>query len=252
MAKIFITGSTDGIGFLAAEKLIKEGHDVVLHARNAERAAQVREKLSSTEKVLVADLSSLEETKRLAAEVNALGRFDAVIHNAGVYQVSKREIFAVNTLAPYVLTCLIERPNRLIYIGSGMHLQGDATLNNLSLDTGASYSDSKLHVLMLSMAAARKWPEVYVNTVDPGWVPTKMGGSTAPDDLQKGAETQAWLAVSDDAAAKVSGQYLFHQKEAHYFSKAADVSLQERLLTLCKEISGVRFPAHAMGEMLHK
>lgn len=244
MAKIFITGSTDGIGFLAAEKLIKEGHDVVLHARNAERAAQVREKLSSAEKVLVADLSSLEETKRLAAEVNALGRFDAVIHNAGVYQVSKREIFAVNTLAPYVLTCLIERPNRLIYIGSGMHLQGDATLNNLSLDTGASYSDSKLHVLILSMAAARKWPEVCANTVDPGWVPTKMGGSTAPDDLQKGAETQAWLAVSDDAAAKVSGRYLFHQKEAHYFSKAADVSLQERLLTHCEEISGIRFPAH--------
>ncbi len=244
MAKIFITGSTDGIGFLAAEKLLKEGHEVVLHARNAERAEHVLGKLPTAKTVLVADLSSLEETKRLATEVNALGRFDTVIHNAGVYRVPKREIFAINTLAPYILTCLIERPKRIIYIGSGMHLQGDATLKNLSIDTGASYSDSKLHVLMLSMAAARKWPEVYINTVDPGWVPTKMGGSTAPDDLQKGAETQAWLAVSDDADAKVSGRYFFQQKEAHYCSKAADVSLQERLLALCEEISGVCFPAH--------
>ena len=243
MARIFITGSTGGIGLLAAEILLKQGHEVVLHARNAERAAQVLGRLPAAKKVLLADLSNLEETKKLAAEVNALGRFDAVIHNAGVYQVPKREIFAVNTLAPYVLTCLIERPKRLIYIGSGMHLQGDATLKNLSIERGASYSDSKLHLLMLSMAVARKWPEVCANTVDPGWVPTKMGGASAPDNLQKGAETQAWLAVSDDADAKVSGSYFFHKREAHYFSKAADVSLQERLLTLCEEISGVRFPA---------
>jgi NAD(P)-dependent dehydrogenase (short-subunit alcohol dehydrogenase family) len=76
------------------------------------------------------------------------------------------------------------------YISSGMHLQGDPTLKILtgSAKSGSSYqtySDSKLHDLMLCLAVARKWPKVYANTVDPGWVPTKMGGSGAPDDLRK-------------------------------------------------------------------
>jgi len=242
MARVFITGSTDGLGLLAAQMLVTQGHQVVLHARNTERAVQVRGKIPTAMKVLIADLSSVEETKGLAADVNALGRFDAIIHNAGVYQVSARLIFAVNTLAPYILTSLIQRPKRLIYIGSNLHVQDDPSLNNLSKDTGASYSDSKLQLLMLSMAAARKWPEVFVNTVDPGWVPTKMGGSSAPDDLEKGAASQVWLAVSSDAAAKVSGRYFFHQKVMHFMPKAADVGLQERLLAICGQISGVPFP----------
>ncbi len=243
MAKILITGSTDGIGFLAAEILLDEGHEVVLHARNAQRAAQVMEKLPSAEKVLVADLSRLDEMKKLAAEANALGRFDAVIHNAGVYQVPEREIFAVNTLAPYVLTCLMEKPERLIYIGSDMQAYGHARLGTLSLESGASYSDSKLYVLMMTMAVAKKWPQTYVNAVDPGWVPTKMGGAHAPDDLQKGAETQAWLAVSSEADAKVTGRYFFHKKEADYNTQADDAKLQERLLAVCEELSGVSFSA---------
>ncbi len=242
MAKILITGSTDGIGFLAAEALLREGHDVVLHARSTARAAEVMAQLWSAETVLVADLSRLDEMKKMAAEANALGRFDAVIHNAGVYQVPESEILAVNTLAPYVLTCLMERPKRLIYIGSDMQAHGDEKLDTLSLDTGASYSDSKLSILLLTMALARKWPETFVNAVDPGWVPTKMGGAHAPDDLQQGAVTQAWLAAGDDLSTHVSGRYFFHQKEARYNAQADDVALQERLLSVCEAISGVALP----------
>jgi NAD(P)-dependent dehydrogenase (short-subunit alcohol dehydrogenase family) len=114
-----------------------------------------------------------------------------VINNAGVYQLPAKVIFAVNTLAPYILTCLIQKPKRLIYLSSGMHRQGLPNFENFSIDTGRiSYSDSKLHVLMLSMAVARKWPNIYSNSIDPGWVPTKMGGRGAPDDLKKGYETQ--------------------------------------------------------------
>jgi NAD(P)-dependent dehydrogenase (short-subunit alcohol dehydrogenase family) len=174
--------------------------------------------------------------------VNAFGNFDAVIHNAGVYQASAEEIFTVNTLAAYILTCLVERPGRLIYLSSGMHLDGSAKLE--SLDTSVSrvtYSDSKLHVLMLCMAVARKWPEVYANAVDPGWVPTKMGGSGAPDDLTKGYETQVWLAVSNDEKARVSGLYFDHKKETGHNSEADDVQLQDRFLNLCREITGVSF-----------
>jgi NAD(P)-dependent dehydrogenase (short-subunit alcohol dehydrogenase family) len=242
MARIFITGSADGLGQLAAKELIKLGHHVVLHARNAQRAKQALEKLPEAETVVTGDLAYIEETKTLAHEVNALGAFDTVIHNAGVYQVSAKDIFAVNTLALYILTCLIQKPKRLIYLSSGMHLHGHLKPDNFKTNiSGITYSDSKLHVLMLCMAVARKWPHVYSNTVDPGWVPTKMGGRGAPADLQKGYETQVWLAVSNDEKAKLSGRYFFHQKERHHNPEADDVQLQERFLNLCKEITGVSF-----------
>ena len=242
MAGIFITGSADGLGQLAAKALIDRGHKVVLHARNTERGKQVMNKTPGAEDVLIADLSSIDETKTLASKANGWGRFDAVIHNAGVYRASTKEIFAVNTLAPYILTCLLQKPKRLIYLSSGMHLPGHSKLDKLETDSNhINYSDSKLHVVMLCMAVARKWPEVYSNAVDPGWVPTKMGGKGAPDDLEKGFETQVWLAVSNDEKAKVSGRYFFHQKERYHNPEADDVQLQERFLNLCKEITGVSF-----------
>ncbi len=244
MARIFITGSSDGLGRIAAKLLIDQGHEIVLHARNAERGREALEKAPGAGKVLIADLSSIEETKQLASEVNATGHFDAIIHNAGVYQVPNKLIFAVNTLAPYILTCLIQRPERLIYLSSGLHLQGDPGLRDLSPDTGRyGYSDSKLHVVILSKAVARKWPEVYANAVDPGWVPTKMGGKGAPGSLEKGAETQAWLAVSNDKEAKVSGRYFYHKREKYFLPEAGDPGLQEKFLALCEQISGVGFPA---------
>jgi len=241
MARIFITGSADGLGHLAAKLLVSQGHQVVLHARTVERGRMALSKIPAAEKVLIADLSDMEETKMLAEEVNALGSFDAIIHNAGVYRVPNKLIFEVNTLAPYILTSLIQRPKRLIYLSSGLHLQGIPNLENLSLGTELiNYSDSKLHVILLSMAVARKWPNVYSNAVNPGWVPTKMGGPGAPDDLLKGAETQVWLAVSNEANAQVSGRYFFHQKEAHYLPVAGDTGVQDQFLARCEEITGVR------------
>src|SRR5438552_12160942 len=98
MARIFITGSADGLGQLAATSLISQGHSVVLHARNETRGREALAKVPGAETVVVADLGIVEETKRLASKVNGLGKFDAVIHNAGVYQVAAEELFAVNTL----------------------------------------------------------------------------------------------------------------------------------------------------------
>lgn len=243
MARIFITGSADGLGQFAAKALVVQGHEVVLHARNAERAQYAHQQVPGARLALVGDLSDIEATKRLADEANALGAFDAVIHNAGVYQAPSRTVFIVNALAPYLLTCLMQRPKRLIYLSSGMHLQGRANLDQLaSNQCRVSYSDSKLYVTMLCMAAARKWPDVYANAVDPGWAPTKMGGPNAPDDLQKGYETQVWLATSDDRAAHVSGRYFYHWKESLYNPQAGDVALQERFLGSCREITGVAFP----------
>jgi NAD(P)-dependent dehydrogenase (short-subunit alcohol dehydrogenase family) len=243
MARIFITGSADGLGLLAAKALIAQGHQVVLHARNEKRGEEALDKVPGAESVVTADLGIIDETIKLASKVNALGEFDAVIHNAGVYNASAEEIFAVNTLAPYILTCLIQRPKRLIYLSSDMHLQGHSKLESFRTDISRiTYSDSKLHVLMLCKAVARKWPQVFANALNPGWVPTNMGGHGAPDDLQKGYETQVWLAVSNDEKAKVSGHFFYHQKETDYNPEADDVLLQERFLDLCKEITGIPFP----------
>jgi NAD(P)-dependent dehydrogenase (short-subunit alcohol dehydrogenase family) len=249
MARIFITGSADGLGQLAAKALIVQGHRVVLHARNEKRGREAMENVPGAENVVTADLSSVEETKILAAKVNDLGRFDAVIHNAGIYQASAKDIFIVNTLAPYILTCLIQKPKLLIYLSSGMHLQGLPKLENFKNGIDRiTYSDSKLHVLMLCKAVARKWPDVYANAVNPGWVPTKMGGSGAPDDLRKGYETQVWLAVSNDEQAKVSGCYFFHQQESRPNLEADNVLLQDQFLKVCQEITGVTFPTGDGGK----
>ena len=242
MARIFITGSADGLGQLAAKSLVAQGHQVVLHARNAERAKLALDSVPGAEHVLIADLSSMEETKKLAAEVNAIGHFDVIIHNAGVYQVAANLTFAVNTMAPYILTALIHRPERMIYLSSEMHMQGNPELVDLAYKIDqTSYSDSKMQVLMLSRAVAHRWPEVFSNAVDPGWVPTKMGGAGAPDNLEEGFQTQEWLEVSDDKEARVSGRYFHHRKEAKYLAAADDIHIQDKLLAICEQLSGVPF-----------
>lgn len=243
MARIFITGSADGLGQLAAQYLVGQGHRVVLHARHEARGQEAMAQVPGAEDILSADLSSIAETRRLAEEANRLGAFDAVIHNAGVYRASGQVLVAVNTLAPYILTSLMHPPKRLIYLSSGMHAGGQARLNQLGTDfSKISYSDSKLHVLLLTRAVARLWPDVYANAVNPGWVPTKMGGAGARDDLEKGYTTQTWLATSEEAKAKVSGGYFFHKKQEHSAREGGDVGLQEEFLAVCEQLTNVRFP----------
>ncbi|HWV71414.1 MAG TPA: SDR family NAD(P)-dependent oxidoreductase [Pseudosphingobacterium sp.] len=244
MAKIFITGSSDGLGLLTAKALIAEAHQVVLHAKNAKRKDDTLQKIQGAEAILTADLSSIEETKILAEEVNRSGKFDTVIHNAGIYgDVPGELLFSVNVGAPFILTSLIHKPKRLIYLTSSMHQQGQPKLECLKNDVQQlNYSDCKLLVLMLTKAVARKWNDVYANGVDPGWVPTKMGGSSATDDLQKGFETQVWLATGNDEQANVSGRYFYHQQEKPYNTLVDDAAVQDRFLKLCSEITGVSFP----------
>lgn len=136
MARVFITGSSDGLGRMAAQLLIEQGHRVVLHARNQERAKQAMAAVLGAETAVVGDLSSISQTRSVAEQVNKLGAFDAVIHNAAVGYREPRSIatedglphvFAVNTLAPYLLTALITQPKRLVYLSSGLHQSGDPT-----------------------------------------------------------------------------------------------------------------------------
>jgi len=250
MARIFITGSTDGLGLAAARNLMAQGHQVVLHARSAERALAVAGLGAAG--VVVGDLSSAVETRSVADQVNALGRMDAVIHNAGVYTQRTRGetpeghavTLAVNTLAPYLLTALIARPSRLVYLSSGLHRGGEGSLPDLDWvdrpwDTGRAYAESKLQVVALAFAVARAWPQVLSNAVDPGWVRTKMGGANAPVDIDTGQRTQAWLAASDDPAARVSGRYWHDMRQEPPAAEAADPGFQDRLVAKLAKLTGV-------------
>lgn len=231
MAHVFITGSADGLGRAAAQTLLEHGHDVVVHARNTNRLTAVRELQDQGAEAVIGDLSDLEETRALADKVNRLGPMDAVIHNAGV--LAGPQVLPVNVVAPYLLTALIHRPKRLVYLSSGMHRGGRASLSGMDWSgdraTG-SYSDSKLFVTTLAIAVARIWTDVLSNAVDPGWVPTKMGGSGAPDDLRLGHLTQEWLATSDDPEARTSGGYWHHHRRVDPAPGVHDESFQDELI----------------------
>lgn len=225
MARVFITGSADGLGRAAAQTLLGDGYDVIVHARSTDRLKAVKDLVDRGAAAVAGDLADLDETRAVAARVNQLGRVDAVIHNAGVYRGA--QIMPVNVVAPYLLTALIERPPRLVYLSSGMHRGGRADV--AAMQRG-SYSDSKLFVTTLAAAVARIWPEVYSNAVDPGWVPTKMGGPGTPDDLRLGHLTQEWLATSADSRALTSGGYWHHQQLHTPHPAVHDPGFQDRLL----------------------
>lgn len=254
MARVFITGSSDGLGRMAAQLLIERGHTVVIHARNEGRGRDAIGAVPGAETVLLGDLASLRQTQALAEQANALGRFDAVIHNAALgYKEKRRQetedgfahVFAVNTLAPYLLTALMHLPERLVYVSSELHRRGRPSLDDLNWERrpwrgNQAYSDTKLHDALLAFAAARRWPDVLCNAMEPGWVATKMSPG-ATGDLDKAHRTQVWLAT-DNPAAVGSGGYFFHERPREPSRAVHDLDLQDQLLAECARLTGVTWP----------
>ena len=256
MARILITGSSDGLGAYAANKLIKSGHSVVLHGRNVQRAEDAKAACPGAEGVVVGDLSSFKETKKLAEEVNKLGRFDGVIYNAGLFRggFKKTEdgvpsLMAVNTFSTYILSCLIRPvPKRVVFLSSGLHSGGDGGLRDLDWkergergwSDGQAYGDSKLHNVMFAKAFGRRWgAAVYANSMDPGWVATKMGGRSASGSWEASAETYEWLTTGVES----TGGYWKPGKKSASPSRAAnDERKQEELLAICEKVTGVKVP----------
>lgn len=252
MARVLITGSADGLGQMVAGELIDQGHEVVLHARNSQRGDDALAALPKAAGVVIGDLASIAETREVARQANASGRFEVIVHNAAVgYQERRIEtvdglehVFAINSLAPYLLTALIDRPSRLVYLSSGMHEGGDVVLDDLQWvrrrwSGSRAYSDSKLHDVILAFAVARLWPDVLSNAVDPGWVATKMGGRGAPGDLGQAHLTQVWLATAPETG---SGGYYYHRRPHATHPAASDPEVQDAFLGACGALTGGPFP----------
>jgi NAD(P)-dependent dehydrogenase (short-subunit alcohol dehydrogenase family) len=256
MASVLVTGSVDGIGRHTALTLAQAGHRVVLHARNRARA-EVAATVPGAAGVVVGELASLADTRALAEAALAAGPFDAVIHNAGVGSGSSPTrtltgdglelIFQVNVLAPYLLTALLPRPARLVYLTSGLESGGEADLDDLQRERRPwsgmrAYSDSKLYDVVLAFAVARHWPGVLANAVDPGWIKTRMGGPGATGELSAGSDTQVWLATSDDPGATVTGRYFKNRTQLRANPAAYDLDIQDGLLAACARLTGTALP----------
>ena len=253
MATIFITGSSAGIGRETAETLVHMGHRVVLHARDNARARDAEEAVPGAAAVVVGDLASLDQTRALGEAARDEGPFDVVIHNAGVGGGNSprtvtvdglERIFQINALAPYVLTAIMQRPARLIYLSSGLHERGTAVLDDLQFarrrwDAGQALDAG---IVNRVVPVSRHWPGPLTNVVDPGWIRTRMGGSHAPDPLPLGAETQVWLATSDEPAALVTGRYWKRREQLPVNPLARDEALQEQFLQVFASLSGVKLP----------
>ncbi|KAI1085568.1 short chain dehydrogenase [Whalleya microplaca] len=261
MGRIFITGSSDGLGLMAAKRLVSNGHTVYLHARNAKRADDARKACPGAADVLLGDLSSIPETKELAKSITNLGPLDCIFHNAGLYLGPYRaqaegypSVFAVNVLAPYILTCLVPLPKRLIYTSSEDHWHGSTDLTDFGwrergaprFSASSAYADTKIYNTMFGYAFARKFgPKgVTAHSVDPGWVPTKMGGPGAPGNLKESERLYVMLAEGSGEAEGKNGCFWEprHKGPAHSKKESYDEKAQEALLKKLEEVTGITVP----------
>ncbi|PYH81910.1 short chain dehydrogenase [Aspergillus uvarum CBS 121591] len=257
MLRVFITGSSDGLGSLTAQRLVRHGHQVMLHARNSQRAQDALAACPGAAGCLVGDLSDRAQILKLVHEINQEGPFDVVVHNAGLYTGGYRRtqegwpsIFAVNTLAPYILSCLIEpRPLRHVFISTIFPNAADPSLYDLTWRARGeqdfpdiqAYCDTKLHVCLMAAALARRWPSVRANSLDPGWVATKLGGWNATGDLEAGIATYITLIEGKGDTNAVSGRYWRHSKvQPLPMAEVGDVAVQERLLGELERITRIR------------
>jgi NAD(P)-dependent dehydrogenase (short-subunit alcohol dehydrogenase family) len=243
MASICITGSTDGIGLAAARQLVADGHQVVVHARSEQRGRPVAAELSDA-RLVVGDLADLDQVRALA---EALGPIDVLVHNAGVWprpdtpaSVQGYEpAFAVNALAPHLLTALLSDRvrRRLVFLGSGMVSSGRVDPDRLgsARDGGRAYADSKAVDVALALGWARRRPDLLVGAVDPGWVKTKLASAGAPGDVRSGGARVVTAAADPDWP----GGYTAGSRPARLPAPLTDERLQDRLLASMDRLAGL-------------
>jgi NAD(P)-dependent dehydrogenase (short-subunit alcohol dehydrogenase family) len=262
---ILITGATDGIGEETARQLAGMGARIFLHGRNPDKAARVREDIVLTTgndavEILLADLQSMDQVRRLAEEIQSrTDRLDVLINNAGVYMPEYVQTpdgfemtFAVNHLAPFLLTHLLldllkaSAPARIININSVAHGSARVDLENLNAEKKfhpwGAYCLSKLGNLLFTFKLARhlEGTGVTVNALHPGTINTKMLSQIGLEGkpVARGAETPVYLA-SDPEAANITGEYFSQKRIAQPSETSQDPELQEKFWEISREMTGL-------------
>jgi NAD(P)-dependent dehydrogenase (short-subunit alcohol dehydrogenase family) len=255
--RILITGSSDGLGLLTAKLLSSQSHQVTIHARNALRASDALAACPAAATCVIGDLSTIAGIKAFAKEADKHGPYDVVMHNAGLYLGPFRRtedglpsLVAVNTLAPYMLACLMDKPKRLVFVSSQLHQNGNAGLEDITWvqrgeakwQNGAqAYADSKLHNIMFAFALNRHYG-IPTASVDPGWVKTKMGGPDAMDDLDAAVQTFGMVCTGEGGVKGKETGHWYQGREREYREEARDVGVQERLWGILEGVTGVKVP----------
>ena len=253
MTTVCLTGSTDGIGLAAARLLLRDGHRVLLHARTEARGGPVADALEGDVHLVTGDLSSLEEVRALAGQVRDHGPLDVLAHNAGVWvrgdtpRVTPdgfETTFAVNVLAPHLLTALLSDlvTERLLWLGSGMAGSGRPKPSALGAEREPrqAYADSKACDVALAVGWGRRLPGVVSAAVDPGWVRTKLASSGAPGDVEQGGDGLAFCCTTPDLDR---APYWKDRRPVPVPGRLRDAGLQDALLAECDRLAGL--PARA-------
>jgi NAD(P)-dependent dehydrogenase (short-subunit alcohol dehydrogenase family) len=273
---MLVTGATSGMGKVTALRLVEQGATVVITGRNRDKTEATARELQQRApkgdvRALVADLTSLAQVRTLAQEYRkSYSRLDALIHNAGgmfakrsVTEDGLERTFALNYFAPFLLTNLLldslqaSAPARVVTVASAQHKGQSVPFEDMTHEKRYAplqiYAESKLMAIMFTYALARRLQGtgVTANTLHPGVVATNFGKDEggmwrafftllAPFERspEQGARTAIYLASSPDVA-DVSGQYFVDSKVAHSSDASHDVTAQERLWTLSKQLTGL-------------
>lgn len=247
MASICITGSSDGIGLATAQVLLAAGHRVMVHARTPERGRPVVDGLRGDAVLVTGDLARPDEVHRLADQVRANGRVDVLVHNAGVWVRGDtpratadglETTFAVNVLAPHLLTSLLadDLQDRLLWLGSGRAEFGRADADTLGdpQEPSQAYADSKACDIALALAWGRRLPAITSAAVDPGWVRTKLATAGAPGDVTSSADTLAFCCTEADLR---TSPYWKDRSPTEVPRNLLDETVQDELAAACDRLA---------------
>jgi NAD(P)-dependent dehydrogenase (short-subunit alcohol dehydrogenase family) len=269
-----VTGATSGIGKAAATALAGMGAQVVLVGRDSGRAeataAQVGSIGTQPPIVEIADLAAMDQVRALAGRLAALDRIDVLINNAGLVLGERRgtpdgfeHVFAVNHLAPFLLTNLLlprltaSAPARVITVASDAHSAARLDLDDPNLEHGwdswRSYANSKLANILFTRELARRLhgTGVTANCAHPGVVRTGFGREARPLlrlgvtlarpfllSPERGADTIVYLASSPDVADEAGGYYVKRQRREPS-AAASDDAAARKLWQVSEELTGL-------------
>ena len=275
-----VTGATSGIGKATAVALAGLGAQVVLVGRDRDRgaaaAAEVAAAGASPPRLEIADLASMAQVRALAGRLGALEHIDVLVNNAGLMAGRRRvtadgfeEVFAVNHLAPFLLTNLLTgkltaAAARVITVTSDAHAAARLDLDDPQLARGweswRAYANSKLANILFTRELARRLEgtRVTANCAHPGMVRTRLGrearlpvraGVTLARPFmlspRRGADTIVYLATSPEVAAATGGYYAKRQRREPS-AAARDDAAAKRLWQLSEELTGLT-PARPAG-----